>query len=104
MTSSNLTETQQNAATDARDVPHDLRLKRLRYRASYRGTKELDLVFRSFMDAHLISLKYEELNTLEKLMECKESDLMAWLFGMSPVPAEFDTNVFHKLKNFTPSK
>lgn len=81
---------------------HELRLKRLRYRAAYRGTKELDLIFRSFMDAHLISLSDEDLDLLEELMECPESKLMGWLFGMESIPEEYDHQVFRNLKNFTP--
>lgn len=78
--------------------PSHIRLKRLRYQASYRGSKELDMVFRAFMDRHAETLTSQELDFLEKLMECSETDLAAWIFGMRPVPPEWDTPLMHKLR------
>ena len=82
---------------------HELRLKRLRYRASYRGMQELDIVFRSFMDVQLKGLSNDELHLLETLMECNERDLMSWLFGFADVPQEHNHQIFHALKNYVPN-
>lgn len=77
----------------------DVRLKRLRYRASYRGSKELDMVFRAFLDQHLTTLCHAELDQLEALMECPETDLAAWIFGLRPVPVVWDCPLMYRLRD-----
>lgn len=79
-------------------MAEDVRLKRLRYRASYRGSKELDMVFRAFLDRHLTTLSHAELDQLEALMDCPETDLASWILGIWPVPEAWNTTLMHQLQ------
>ncbi|MDO8534564.1 MAG: succinate dehydrogenase assembly factor 2, partial [Xanthobacteraceae bacterium] len=37
---------------------------------------------------------------LEALMEVPDSDLFVWISGQAPVPANYDTPVFRRLRDF----
>jgi antitoxin CptB len=67
-----------------------MRRKRLRYRAWHRGTREMDLVLGPFADAHVQSYGSDELDRLEALMEEQDTDLLKWVMGQEPAPADVD--------------
>jgi antitoxin CptB len=67
-----------------------IRRRRLRYRAWHRGTKEMDLVLGPFADAHLEAYGAQELDRLEALMDEEDTDLLKWVMGQEPVPADAD--------------
>lgn len=60
----------------------------MRYRASYRGTLELDLVCRPLVE-HLEELDDAELAGVRDLLLNKEGLLMDWLVDGKPVPEEW---------------
>ena len=80
--------------------PLEYRRKRLLFRCWHRGIRELDLIFGRFAQAHLAGLSDEQLDRLEALMENSDPDVYCWLTGRQAVPAEFDDDVFAKLKGF----
>ena len=69
-----------------------IRRRRLRYRAWHRGTKEMDLVLGPFADAHLDGFGVPELDRLEALMDEEDTDLLKWVMGQEPVPADVDAD------------
>jgi antitoxin CptB len=70
----------------------DARLKRLLWRASHRGTKELDLMIGGFARARAPTMQRTDLDHFEKLLEVPEPDLSRWLLDPAPtVPAEFES-------------
>ena len=79
---------------------HEKRLKRLRYRSHYTGTKETDILLGGFADRHLETLTPAQLDSFEELVQTPEPDVYMWISGRRPVPAEFDTDVMTMLKNF----
>jgi antitoxin CptB len=83
---------------DVEKSPAERRRARLRFRCARRGFKEVDLIFGAFAAEHLESLSEEELSTLEALLDVPDQEVYAWLRGHMPVPAQFDTPVFAKLK------
>jgi antitoxin CptB len=92
-----------NPETRTGTVPdHDLaiRRRRLRFRAQHRGTREMDLLLGQFAEAALAQLTDLELTAFEGLMEMRDSDVLDWLTGRRPVPAEFETPLFAKLRAF----
>ena len=65
------------------------RLKRLRFRAWHRGTKEADLMIGGFFDAHHESWGDEEMAWFERLLEEQDVDIMAWALGTAAPPAAY---------------
>lgn len=76
-----------------------LRLKRLRFRAWHRGTREADYVFGGFFDAHHQSWTLAELDWFEALIEEQDVDVLGWAMGSLPVPAEWDGPMMARLRS-----
>ncbi len=76
------------------------RRKRLRFRSWHRGTKENDLLMGRFADAHLAAFDSAELDLYEAILELPDPDLMGWISGRTPLPAEADSPVMRLLLNF----
>lgn len=64
------------------------RLKRLKYRAHYRGTREADAMIGGFFDAHSASWNEAEIAWFEALVDQEDDDIMAWALGRANPPAE----------------
>jgi succinate dehydrogenase flavin-adding protein (antitoxin of CptAB toxin-antitoxin module) len=73
-------------------MSRELLLKEVKYRASYRGTLELDVVCRSVLP-HLDDLSDEELAAIAALLQQGENDLMSWLVEGKDVPEEWQLHV-----------
>jgi antitoxin CptB len=76
----------------------DERRRRLLFRAWHRGMREVDLITGRFADAHIAAMSEPEVEEFEKLMEVPEPELLAWLMGAEPTPAQFDTAMFRKMR------
>ncbi|MCD2323852.1 succinate dehydrogenase assembly factor 2 [Sphingomonas sp. IC-56] len=77
------------------------RLKRLRFRAWHRGTKEADLLIGGFFDANGESWNDEEITLFEAMMEEQDVDIMAWAMGTAEVPARYQGTIITALKTLT---
>jgi len=77
--------------------------KRLHFRAWHRGTKESDLLLGRFADAHLADMNAEELADFEKVLDRIDPELMDWITGQAPVPANLRSSVLDKLLAFNPA-
>jgi antitoxin CptB len=78
----------------------DARRRRLLFRCWHRGIREMDLVLGHFADAHLAALADAELTELERWLDVPDQQIFAWVNGMEPVPANFDTALFRRLREF----
>jgi antitoxin CptB len=58
---------------------------RLRWKCR-RGMLELDLILLGFLDHGYESLAAADRRRFERLLECSDHDLLAWLMGREPVP------------------
>jgi antitoxin CptB len=76
----------------------DLRLKRLRFRAWHRGTREADYVFGGYFDAHHETWTAAELDWFEALLEEQDVDVLGWAMGSIPVPAAWDGAMMQRLR------
>ena len=88
------------AAFSAWSFPLDLdpRLKRLRFRAWHRGTREADMLIGGFFDAEGAAWDGGEIAWFEALLEEQDVDIMAWAIGAAPPPARFDGEMMRRLK------
>ncbi len=67
----------------------DHRLRRLRFRAHHRGTKEADLLVGGFFDRHSPGWDQADCDWFERLCEVEDVDIMGWAFGTIEPPAEW---------------
>jgi antitoxin CptB len=65
------------------------RLKRLRFRAWHRGTKEADMMVGGFFDRHGESWSESEIDWFERFIEEQDVDIMAWAMQVQAVPVEW---------------
>ena len=76
----------------------DDRLKRLRFRAWHRGTREADLLIGGFFDAHHGNWGDEEMSWFEALLEEQDVDVMAWAIGAAEPPERFEGEMMRRLR------
>jgi antitoxin CptB len=67
-------------------MDRDIRLKRLRFRAWHRGTKEADLMVGGFFDTCADRWSDTEIAWFERLMDEEDVDIMGWAIGTIPIP------------------
>lgn len=80
----------------------DATRKRLLYRANYRGFKEADILLGGFAKGHIDDLSDAEVLQFEQLLTAKDHDIYDWYTGVQPLPTEFDTPLFTRLKAYKP--
>ena len=85
-------------ARNEQDAAAKVRRQRLLFRAKRRGFKEVDVIFGTFAVEHLAGLSEAELDQFEALMHAPDQEVFAWLKDEAPVPGEFDTLVFAKMR------
>jgi len=77
----------------------DPRRRRLLFRCWHRGIREMDLVLGRFADAQLPALSNAELDELERWLDVPDQQFFAWVNGMEPVPVNYDTPLFRRLRD-----
>ena len=81
----------------ARMLPDD-ELKRLRWRATHRGTREADMLVGGFFDAHHASWGAEERAMFAAMLEEQDADIIAWAHGTAPPAARFEGPMMEALQ------
>jgi len=76
----------------------EARLKRLRFRAWHRGTREADLMVGGFFDRYGESWSEAEMDWFEALLEEQDVDIIAWALGTAPVPARFEGEALGRMQ------
>lgn len=71
--------------TDAGAIS-DIRMKRARWRADHRGTKEADMLVGGFADRYLLAMTPAEFAWFEVLLDEQDVDILAWAFGTAASP------------------
>jgi antitoxin CptB len=74
------------------------RLKRLRFRAWHRGTKEADMLIGGFFDRHFEGWDDEEMSWFEILLEEQDVDIMAWAIGTAEPPERYRGTMMQRLQ------
>ena len=78
----------------------DPRRRRLLFRSWHRGIREMDLVLGRFADAHIADFSDAELDDYERLLELRDQQLFAWVNGAETPPADYNTALFRRLRDF----
>ncbi|WP_085783868.1 FAD assembly factor SdhE [Candidatus Nucleicultrix amoebiphila] len=76
-----------------------MNLKKLRYKAFYRSTREADFLFRSFFEKEVPNLSTIEIDALTKLLDSEDPEIFDWINDFSQPPSEF-THIIRKLQIF----
>jgi|TARA_B110000037_G_C16720692_1_gene342893 antitoxin CptB len=81
----------------------ELLKKKIKYRSSYRGTKEMDLLLTTFVTKVINILSHEELKKLDKFMNCSDEDINNCYSNKMPIEAFDDKKILdlffsHKVK------
>ena len=79
-------------------MDQDTRLKRTRFRAWHRGTREADFMIGGFFDAHHAGWSEEQLQWFERLLEEQDVDIMGWAIGSIPCPAEWEGGMMQTMR------
>lgn len=79
-------------------MEREIRLKQLHFRAWHRGTREADFMIGGFFDRYAQDWSDEEMGWFDNLLEREDVDIMAWVIGTQPVPAEFQGDMMNKMQ------
>ena len=82
--------------------PIELRRKRLLWRSSHRGIREMDLLMGGFARSRLPAMTENELNAFEALIELPDQDLLSWITGEATVPSSVSNALLPELLKFRP--
>jgi antitoxin CptB len=75
----------------------EVRRKLLLWRASHRGTKELDLMLGGFARDNIDSMQPSELDELEALIALPDPQLLAWIMGEEAVDEDYRSTITERL-------
>ncbi|MCZ8325290.1 MAG: succinate dehydrogenase assembly factor 2 [Sphingomonadaceae bacterium] len=70
-------------------MDHADRLRRLKFRAWHRGTREADYMIGGFFDRYHGEWGEAEIAWFEALLEEEDVDIMGWALGTLDVPGEY---------------
>ncbi|MGJ8537651.1 MAG: succinate dehydrogenase assembly factor 2 [Parasphingopyxis sp.] len=79
-------------------MDHADRLKRLKFRAWHRGTKEADLLIGGFFDRYSADWTVEDADWFEILLEVDDVTIMAWAIGTEEPTPEMDGPMMKKMQ------
>ena len=77
--------------------------KKIKYRSSYRGTKEMDLLLSSFVLGVINRLSDDELKKLDNFLNCNDEDIGNFYLNKIPIKNYDDKRILdllvsHKIK------
>lgn len=69
--------------------PQEHRLRRMRFRAWHRGTREADYMVGGFFDTYHASWSEADCLWFEALLDEQDVDILGWALGTIPIPDAF---------------
>lgn len=76
--------------------------RRLAWRASRRGIKEMDLLVGGFAEKHLPTMTADELDAFTCILDIPDQDLLAWVTRQEQVPPHLESPMLMALLAFRP--
>lgn len=80
----------------------ETRRKRLLWRATHRGIKEMDLILGGFVVKHLELFSEAEIADLERIMDIPDQDMLSWATKQADVPPEHSSPLLIRILAYTP--
>lgn len=84
------------------DPDTQIRRKRLLWRATHRGIKEMDLILGGFVARNLDHFSEAEIAELERIMEIPDQDMLGWATRQADVPPEHASSLLTRILAYTP--
>jgi antitoxin CptB len=78
------------------------RRKRLLWRATHRGIREMDLLLGGFARHAIARMDAAELDELEAIVALPDQDMLAWIMGEAPVPPHHASGTLRELIAYRP--
>jgi antitoxin CptB len=78
--------------------------KRLAWRASRRGIKEMDIIVGGYADRHLPHMSAQDLITFEALLEIPDQQLLSWVTRQEEVPENLRQPMLMDLLTYRPEQ
>ena len=75
--------------------------KKIIYKSSYRGIKELDIILRSFVNKYINKLNQDDLNKLFEFLENNDDDIFKYKQGLPLNKKIKENNITNLFKNFS---
>ena len=60
----------------------------------------MDLVLGQFADSQIDAMSDTDLDTYEALLEVPDPEVFKWITQTVPVPANYDTDILHRIRAF----
>ncbi len=79
-------------------MDHQTRIRRTRYRAWHRGTREADFLIGGYFDSFHDDWSEADFAWFEALLEEQDADIIAWVIGTLPVPERFGGPMMERLR------
>ncbi len=79
-------------------MEQDIRVKRLKFRAWHRGTKEADLMIGGYFDTRHSTWGDAEIDWFEGFLEEQDVDIMGWALGTIAVPDKWQGPMMDDLR------
>ena len=80
-------------------MDRDTRLKRLRFRAWHRGTREADMLVGGYFDRWHVGWGEAEMAWFEALLDEQDVDVIAWAMGTVAVPPRLQGEMMNRLQD-----
>jgi antitoxin CptB len=80
----------------------DPRRKRLLWRATHRGVKEMDLILGGFAQKRIAALTESQLRELEAIIDLPDQDLLTWATKQGEVPSEHGSALLFEMLQHRP--
>ena len=75
--------------------------KKLLYKSTHRGSKEMDLILGKFAHKYLSVFNDDELVMLEAILEMDDNDIYQYALNKKEIPESLNNRVFTLLKDYT---
>jgi antitoxin CptB len=80
----------------------EIRRKRLLWRATHRGIKEMDLILGGFVTRHLDGFSEAEIADLERIMDIPDQEMLSWATKQEEVPPHHASPLLTRILACTP--
>ncbi len=78
----------------------DMARKRLLWRATHRGIKEMDIIIGGFASAQLHRMTPAETASFSTLLDLPDKDYLSWITGQADVPPDIDCDLLRQILAF----